>query len=567
MSTLAPVRGRDEGRDVRLLTAQLDVLGGIVAGVPLAEALSALLEVVESVSPAGVLGSVLTLDPDGGHLRHCAAPSLPADYNDAIDGVAIGPSVGSCGTAAHRRAQVIVEDVVADPLWTDFRDLAVAAGLRACWSTPIFGSDGALLGTFAMYYPQPQRPSAADLALIDVLVRTVAMAIERSRADEERENALAAERAAALTLQHSLLPQVPAWIGPVQLAAHYRSGDPGVEVGGDWFEALPVADGLVVVVGDVQGHDLAAAALTGQLRTVARTYAAEGLPPSSVLAGVGRYLSRLDTDLLATALVVQLDDEARVAAAASAGHLVPSLLTPDPAGGWVVTDLELDVGPPLGIGEAWPERTSVLPGGSVLLLYTDGLVETRAWSIEHGLRALHDALAAVPRQAGLGGVLDAALDLVPSGLRGDDVAVLAAAVPAGVRPRATTRWLPPLPVSAPIARSWACGVLQGWDVPAAVVDDAVLLVSELVTNAVRHSERAARVTVRVPEKGGEVVVEVFDDNERLPRLPGAPSAGEVGGLQVVDLVSTAWGVREQPQGKTVWARLAVGTVRPAAPGR
>ncbi|HSD78286.1 MAG TPA: GAF domain-containing protein, partial [Solirubrobacteraceae bacterium] len=191
----APVR-LDESRAALLLAAQRDVLQGIVGGAPLSEVLASLLGIVEAISPDGVIGSVLLLDADGVHLRHGAAPSLAPAYVAAIDGIAIGPGVGSCGTAAYRREQVIVEDIAVDPLWDDFREAALAADLRACWSTPIMAGGDRVLGTFAMYYPAPRRPSPSDLALIDVLVRTVAVAIERRRGDEERDEALAAERAA-----------------------------------------------------------------------------------------------------------------------------------------------------------------------------------------------------------------------------------------------------------------------------------------------------------------------------------------------------------------------------------
>lgn len=427
----------ERGRDLRLLSAQLDVLAGIVAGRPLSEGLAALLAAVESASPDGMLGSVLLLDRDGVHLQHCAAPNLPSSYNEAIDGVAIGPSVGSCGTAAYRREQVIVEDVTLDPLWENFRELAAAANLRACWSTPIIGAGGRLLGTFALYYPQPQRPNAVDLALIDVLVRTVTMAIERSRADEERENALAAERAAALTLQHSLLPAVPTVVGGVRLEARYRTGDPGVEVGGDWFDAIAVADGAVLVVGDVQGHDLQAAALMGQLRTVARASAGEGHTPAGILAGLHRYLSRIDTELLTTAVVVYLDAQSGEATVASAGHLPPLFVAPSRHAGWDASDIEIEVGPPLGLGEAWVERTATLPPGAILLLYTDGLVEARSWPLDHGLTLLRKTLEALPPGADLPTFLDAALELVPTGSRGDDVAALGALTPPAARIRRT----------------------------------------------------------------------------------------------------------------------------------
>ena len=420
----------ERGRERTLLGAQLDVLTAIIAESSLGAALDGLLRAVEQVSPHGMLASVLLLDEDGSHLRHCSAPSLPSAYNDAIDGVGIGPAVGSCGTAAYRREQVIVEDIDSDPLWTDFRDLAREAGLRACWSTPIVGRDGRLLGTFALYYPQPQRPGEDDFALIDVLVRTVTMAIERSRADEERERAFAAERDAALTLQHSLLPAVPHRVGGLRLEARYRTGDPDVDVGGDWFDAIDVDGGAVLVVGDVQGHDLQAAALMGQLRTVARACVDDGQSPAGVLNGLRSYLSRIDTELLTTAVVLHLNHTADTATVASAGHLPPMLLQPTPEGGWRASDVPIEVGPPLGLGTSWEERRSAVPPGSVLLLYTDGLVETRTWPLDHGLDLLRATLESLPRDVGLAEALDAVLELVPTGSRGDDVAVLAAATPA-----------------------------------------------------------------------------------------------------------------------------------------
>ena len=558
MTSVTTVAHADELPRVALLTAQLDTLAAILEGAPLQEALESLLRVVETVSTDGVLGSVLLLDADGAHLLHGAAPSLPATYNEAIHGVAIGPSVGSCGTAAYRREQVIVEDIERDPLWADFRDLARAAGLRACWSTPIVGLDGTLLGTFAMYYPQPQRPGADDLALIALLVRTVAMAIERSRADAEREDALATEREAALTLQHSLLSEVPPRIGRVHIDGRYRTGDPGVEVGGDWFDAVAVEEGLVVVVGDVQGHDLNAAALMGQLRTVVRAYAAEGHPPASILTRAGDYLNRLGTDRLATVLVVHLDTDAGVATVASAGHLPPLLLAPGDDG-WTSRDIDVAVGAPLGIGSAWPERSSVLPNGGILLLYTDGLVETRAWDLDEGLRLLHAALASLGPQATPADVLDAAVELVPTGLRGDDVAALAVAIPAALPAdtRMTHRWLPAQPMSAPLARSWAEGLLRGWGLDESLVRSCALVLSELVTNAVRVNDDAIRASLSVGDGDETVLVEVFDRSHRLPHLrDGTVEDTDGRGLGIVARVAADWGVREQLEGKTVWARVA-----------
>ena len=153
----------------------------IEAGAPLGETLDELVRTVESLTPSGMIGSILVLDDDGRHLLHGAGPSLPKAYNDAIDGIEIGPEVGSCGTAAYHDKTVSVFDIANNPLWAKFKDLALAHGFRACWSTPIHGGDGKVVGTFANYYRVVRDPSPLDQHLTDVVTRTAAMAIERQR--------------------------------------------------------------------------------------------------------------------------------------------------------------------------------------------------------------------------------------------------------------------------------------------------------------------------------------------------------------------------------------------------
>ena len=546
----------EKGRDAQLLAAQLELLAGVVSGHQLPHALEAMLRVVEQISTEGMLGSILLLDDTGTTLLHGAAPSLPEEYNRAIHGLLIGPRVGSCGTAAYLRRQVIVEDIAQDPLWADFKDLALSAGLRACWSTPIVGIDGGVLGTFAMYYPRPAAPSPGDLALIDVLVRTVRLAIERSRRDEQQDRELAQERALGLTLQRSLLPRIPEHLGDVELAARYRSGDPGVHVGGDWFDAIQVEDGLVLVVGDVQGHDAHAAAVMGQLRTVVQVTALEGHPPAGVLARTADYLERLGDDLLATVLVMHLDVESRLATVASAGHLPPVVIGRD-GDRPLHHEVDVGVGPPLGVGDRWEERSTVLPPDSLLLLYTDGLVETRTWDIDEGMRLLDELLRDLPADARPAEVIDAALALLPAGSRGDDVAVLVARIPpaelgAG---RRVERALPPQPMSVPLARSWSEGWLRESGASEDLRETVLLVLSELVTNAVRQSDVPVRITLTADETS--VRVEVFDGNPRLPRLADLDADAPGGrGLFLVDTLSDGWGVREEREGKTVWASLA-----------
>ncbi|MEG3881502.1 PAS domain S-box protein [Microcoleus sp. herbarium7] len=165
------------------LAGQKQILEMIAKGATLGETLNTLLEIIEHQS-RDVMGSILLLDKDGKHLLHAAAPSLPETYNAAIHGVAIGPNVGSCGTAVYRREQVIVADIASDPLWQDFRDLALSFGLRACWSTPILSSGGQVLGTFGMYYAQPRSPENFELELIEAVKNLAGIAIERKQAEE-----------------------------------------------------------------------------------------------------------------------------------------------------------------------------------------------------------------------------------------------------------------------------------------------------------------------------------------------------------------------------------------------
>jgi PAS domain S-box-containing protein len=166
-----------------LLQAQKHVLELVTSGAPLRETLDTLVRLIEAQSD-GVLGSILLLDEEGLHLRHGASPSLPDEYTGAIDGAAIGPSAGSCGTAAFRREMVIVEDIAADPLWENYRHLALPHGLRACWSTPILSKHTSVWGTFAMYYREPRRPSPHDLQIIEHATRLAAIAIVRKQAED-----------------------------------------------------------------------------------------------------------------------------------------------------------------------------------------------------------------------------------------------------------------------------------------------------------------------------------------------------------------------------------------------
>jgi PAS domain S-box-containing protein len=173
----------DRKRAEMLLAGEKRLLEKVACGEPRALVLDALCRLLEELA-SGSRASVLLLDPTTNRLRHGAAPSLPSSYVEAIDGIVIGPSVGSCGTAAYRAAPVIVSDIAGDPLWADFRDLALDHGLRACWSSPILSSEGTVLGTFAVYYAEPRSPAADEQSVIEQITHLARIALERARSEE-----------------------------------------------------------------------------------------------------------------------------------------------------------------------------------------------------------------------------------------------------------------------------------------------------------------------------------------------------------------------------------------------
>jgi GAF domain-containing protein len=167
-----------------LLEGQNLVLELIARGESLYQVLDTLLRIIQLQCP-GMLASILLLDPDGIHVRHGAAPDLPEEYVRDIDGLAIGPQAGSCGTAAFTRRPVVVGDIATDPLWNDYREMALKHDLRACWSTPIFDSEWRVLGTFAMYFRVPGLPNETHVRLIEISTHIAAIAITKHRSEEE----------------------------------------------------------------------------------------------------------------------------------------------------------------------------------------------------------------------------------------------------------------------------------------------------------------------------------------------------------------------------------------------
>ncbi len=411
-------------RGERLLASQRDVMAMIARGEPLADTLAEIVTAYERLSDRGGRASILLTSADGRRLRHGAAPSLPALYNEAVNGLEIGPSAGSCGTAAYRRQAVVVSDTQRDQLWADFRELAAEHRLRSCWSTPVFATDGALVGTMAIYHGEPAEPSVEEREVVELLSRTAAVAIERDRDVRTRERQLS-------ELQTSLLPpQIPEIQG-VEVSATFHPGDRTLDVGGDFYDIFPLSDrAWGLVIGDVCGHGAQAAAVTALTRHTTRAIAGRESDPREVLRQVSEILLGSGYNRYCTAVYGRVERAAhgwRLGLAVG-GHPPPLIRRADGT-----TDMLEDHGPVLGVlpTPRFPLIEVEMGPNDTLLLYTDGLIEHNPRiDDEHALARLLGSLATYSAEDLLSELEDAALGS-PRRQPRDDVAMLIVRVPVG----------------------------------------------------------------------------------------------------------------------------------------
>lgn len=404
-----------------------------------------------------------------------------------------------------------------------------------------------------------------DRALAVELAARAAVCIDNARLYRR-------EHERALILQRSLLPPDDPEASGLDIACRYLPGNAATEVGGDWFDVIELpGHRTALVVGDVMGRGLRAAVAMGELRTAVRTLALLDLEPAEVLSaldeiarGLGdpsgtqqatraarQTRSASETDLsevyLATCVYAVYDAVTRRVTFANAGHLPPVLVEPDES------PLMLDVPPgmPLGVGgEPFEEVEVELPEGALLALYTDGLVESRHHPLDEGLNAFVRALDN-PAPA-LEDVCDHVLNTLDTHHGEDDIALLMARIQ-GLPAEAVGDWtLERDPKSVGRARELACAQLRGWDL-GPLCDTTELLVSELVTNALRYGEGDIRLRLLLDRT---LVCEVWDAGLVQPRRRRARDTDEGGrGLQLVGLLSAAWGSRRTPRGKTVWFEM------------
>ncbi|MEV0693563.1 SpoIIE family protein phosphatase [Streptomyces sp. NPDC050388] len=357
-------------------------------------------------------------------------------------------------------------------------------------------------------------------------------------------------------LQRTMLPEnLPRCTG-VRLASRYLPAAETARVGGDWYDAIPLPGSRVaLVVGDVMGHSMTSAAIMGQLRTTAQTLAGLDLPPQEVLHHLDEQAQRLGADRMATCLYAVYDPVAHRITIANAGHPPPILL---PLGGRAEV-LRVPAGAPIGVGGVDFEAVELeAPAGATLLLYTDGLVESRLRDVWTGIDQLRDKLAATAQLTGpdhpppLEALCDEVLDMLGPGDRDDDIALLAARFD-GIAPSDVAYWfLEPEDAAPGRARRLARKALSRWGLEE-LTDSVELLVSEVVTNAVRYASRP--VTLRLL-RTDVLRCEVGDDVPQLPRLRQARATDEGGrGLYLVNRLARRWGATRLSTGKVVWFEL------------
>lgn len=372
----------------------------------------------------------------------------------------------------------------------------------------------------------------------------------------------AREAAVADALQRAMLPpSLPEPTG-VALASRYLPASRTAQVGGDWYDAIPLPGNRVaLVIGDVMGHSMASAAIMGQLRTTVQTLAGLDLSPDEILHHLDEQAERLGSDHTATCVYAMYDPVLHRLLISNAGHLPPVLLHPD----GTTEVVELPPGAPIGVGSGGFESVELAaPAGSVLLLYTDGLVESRDADFMTGVDRLCERLrhgvtdAAVTPS--LQALCDRALGALGGVSRDDDIAILAARFE-GILPDTVAYWyLAPRPQTAAQARRLTRRTLRQWDLEQ-LLESTELLVSEVVGNAVRFAHRP--ITLRLL-RTDVLRCEVEDDSTVVPRMRHARLSDEGGrGLFLVDQLAQRWGATRVSTGKVVWFELPL----PGSPGR
>ncbi|WP_433549612.1 SpoIIE family protein phosphatase [Streptomyces sp. CA-294286] len=420
------------------------------------------------------------------------------------------------------------------------------------------------VGALGLLYSGRTSFGSDERNLLIALSSSIAQSLKRAMLYEQ-------EKDLAEGLQQSMLPsRVPAVPG-AQIAVRYRSARDGQDVGGDWYDVIPLPGGRVgAVIGDVQGHDTHAAAVMGQLRIALRAYAAEGHAPATVMARASLFLYELDTDRFATCTYAEIDLTTGVVQLVRAGHTHPLLRLTDGS----CCRMDVEGGLPLGLSAQfgqleYPVTTKELDPGQTLLLYTDGLVEQPGSDLDEGLSALADLVHRGPDD--LQRLADRLCGAVDERGGEDDVALLLLRRrTAADAPRAGGRLqqhvAPNDPEALSSARHMIRAAVRAWGAEGRA-DEIELVADELMVNALMHTDGGAILSLRMltaPER--RLRVEVADASSALPRRREAGEAAVSGrGLLLVDRLADVWGVDPRGAGKVLWCEFAVPPHEPQDP--
>ncbi|MFD3730970.1 SpoIIE family protein phosphatase [Streptomyces sp. NPDC058632] len=414
--------------------------------------------------------------------------------------------------------------------------------VRSYLAVPVM-SRGTVLGGFFFGHPERGIFTERHERLVTGVAAQTAVALQNAQTYRQ-------EREAATELQRHLLPALP-HVDGIASTSRYLPAARDRGAGGDWVDLIPLPDGEVaLVVGDVMGKGVRAAAVMGQIRTACRAYAQLGLAPADVLEQLTVLVDDIAPGSVTTCVYAVLDPRRDRLRTAVAGHLPPARR--DPGGN--VRFLDEEVGPPLGVGRRrYAEQEVSLPPGSRLLLFTDGLVERRGRPIDDGLRHLRELLAGPVGE--IEADCDSWLDALAGGQHDDDIAMLYLHRPedASHQVVAVARDYAPVSSAVPDARDLVSKVMREWGLRH-LVNDMMLIADEMVANAVRHARTPLRVELR--RAGERVVLEVTDSSAEEPRLI-VSHPGEFGhrGIFLVDAIATRWGTRWIDGGKVVWAEV------------
>ncbi|MEU4212943.1 SpoIIE family protein phosphatase [Streptomyces sp. NPDC026206] len=434
-------------------------------------------------------------------------------------------------------------------LWERIKDIGIASAAYL----PLV-AQARPIGALGLLYREARGFTQQERNLFIALSSSLAQSIARAMLFDQ-------EHDIAEGLQQAMLPRRIPDVPGANIAVRYRSARMGRDIGGDWYDAIPLPGGRVgAVIGDVQGHDTHAAAVMGQLRIVLRAYATEGHAPATVMARASSFLHELDTDRFATCTYAEADLTTGVVQLVRAGHIDPLLRHTD----GTCRRLPVSGGLPLGLSAEfgrldYPVTTVELDPGETLLLFTDGLVEQPGSDLDEGMQQLTGIVREGPYE--LQKLADMLCEAVGERVGEDDMAVLLLRRQgAGARGggKLQQHIAPADPEALSAGRHMIRAAVRAWGARERS-DEIELVADELVTNALLHTDGAAVVTIRMlPGPERRVRVEVDDKSSALPRRREPGDSGVSGrGLLLVERLADVWGVEPRGGGKSVWCEFVV----------